>query len=135
MKTLKQRRIIALIIDLIIVFIGYNLLINLLNLNTEERHLWHFRIRIYWRTIVLTSCYLAYFWCFDLLKVGATPGKMLSSIKVVSEDGHPLSLKTRLFRTVLKVTGVLLLPVAAVLFLWARSFTLQDQVLKTRTIR
>lgn len=135
MKTIKQRRIIALIIDLLVVFIGYNLLINLLNLNTEERHLWHFRIRIYWRTIVLTSCYLAYFWCFDLLKLGVTPGKLLSSIQVVSDDGRPLSLKTRLVRTMLKVIGILLLPVAAVLFLWARSFTLQDQILKTKTIR
>lgn len=135
MENIKRRRILALIIDLIIVFICYNLLINLLNLNPEERHLWHFRIRIYWRAILLTSCYLTYFWIFDLLNKGNTPGKTALTIRVISEDGQPLTRKNRLLRTVLKVIGILMLPLAAVLFIWAKSFTLQDQVLKTRTIR
>ncbi|PQB05148.1 hypothetical protein BST85_09810 [Aureitalea marina] len=123
------------IIDMLIVLIGYNLLINLLNITTEERHLWHLRIKIYWKAILLGCSYLFYFWLMDVFLAGKTLGKTLLKIRVVSSEGLPLTWKTRLIRTVLKVIGILILPVAAVLFLWARSFTVQDQVLGTRAIR
>lgn len=87
----------------------------------------------YWNMLYYMG-FFAYFLFFDFVKQGDTIGKAIVSITVVNCDNSPLSLKKRLFRSLIKILGLVFLPVTFLVFIFGNHYLLQDEFIKTVTV-
>ena len=131
--TIRNKRIFALIFDIFIIGLISSILIpNYTKFISENS------VVVFDRTFIYGFYsnfipYFVYFFIFDIVSNGETFGKMIFKIKVVLADTLNVTLKIRLLRSILKIVSIILLPIAALVFL-IKGNTMEDAVCKTITI-
>lgn len=137
MANCKQKRIFSMIVDMIVSnFIGAALL-SLFNLemNVQLGKLLLFGLELDYGYSFQAIIILLYFIIFDISNKGRSSGKLLFSIQVVDRLSlQEISIIRRIQRTVLKVLGIIILPVSLLMF-FAFDITIHDSVVKTMTIK
>lgn len=137
MENSKQKRIYAFIIDSII---ANSIGIMLLSPFDLEKDIPIGKFTLIGQDIVYGYSFkfmmiLLYFIAFDILNKGKTFGKSIVSIVVVdSVSLAELSLVNRIKRTLLKAVALLIWPISLLLF-FSFDYSIQDKVMKTKTIR
>ncbi|MEM9687418.1 MAG: RDD family protein [Bacteroidota bacterium] len=134
MKDIRLRRSMAFLIDMGIVSTVIAIFENLFPVTTQTHEFDVSGIRFAFGISLAPIFYILYFIIFDIIVGGQTVGKSILGIVVVSKNGAALSMKKLLLRSLYKMLGVLLLPVAAFLFI-SDNYTLQDYCTDTDTIR
>ena len=134
MKNIPLRRSIAFLIDMVIVGIVTAFFENLFPVTIPTHD---FEISGIQLTLGISPApvfYGLYFVVFDMISNGQTTGKLISGILVVSKNGEVPSRRKRLLRSLHKMLGVLIFPVAVSLFLFG-DYTIQDHYVGTITVR
>ncbi|MGB5646414.1 MAG: RDD family protein [Muriicola sp.] len=125
---LKNKRILAFLIDLIIV----NAIIQLFGMLVKP-DMPGYRLDTEYYTLISRFSYdvvfyLGYFLIFDVFSQGVTVGKKATNLMVV-QAGQPAVRSIELVkRTLLKMVGMFVLPVSALVYLFF-SKTLQDELM------
>ena len=131
MKTAKMNRIGALLIDLILISLGYTLIFNFIPkewLSPTQLYGWGFEpdIMLYYGT------FLVYFLLFDFTNSGDSPGKEILRLQTLDISRQRLERKRAVKRTLLKLVSLIIFPVSALLYLFGDGeFSLHDTYLKT----
>lgn len=137
MESIKIKRVLSLIIDIIMSNTIGTLIFSFLNL---EKDIYVNKLDLFGMDVVYgysfqIILFMIYFVCFDILNNGRTPGKLMFYISVVnSVTLTELSLKRKLIRTFYKTIGVILFPISLFFFIKYEGLTLQDKIIKTTTI-
>lgn len=131
--TLKNKRILALIIDLLIIGAITAFVSRYVTLKTELETVnfadTDFMVGFSFAFLL----FLLYFILIDIFNEGKTVGKVTFKLKVVSKNGQELKLSNRLCRSVFKFFSYSLFPISVVLYL-INGASLHDWVCKTKTI-
>jgi uncharacterized RDD family membrane protein YckC len=134
MNNTQKRRIGAFIIDAIVIGFFATFAENIFSLFDEKFSFDALGLTFYYKFSFSILFYVFYFVLFDLINNGVTLGKMIFKIKVVFLDETELPKVTRLKRSLLKVVGIVILPIAVLLFFLNNFFTIHDHFCQTITI-
>ena len=129
----KNKRILALLLDLAIVGFIASLATSMIKFEWELGTYSLFNHRISFGLSLSVLFYLVYFILCDIFWNSMTIGKEVLKIKVVLQDGAPLELKSRIYRTLLKTISILFWPISGLVFL-VNGYTLEDDFSKTKTV-
>ncbi len=129
----KNKRILALLLDLAIVGFIASLVTSMIKFEWELGSYSLFNHRISFGLSLSFLFYLVYFILCDIFWNSMTIGKEVLKIKVVSQDGAPWELKSRIYRTLLKTISILFWPISGLVFL-VNGYTLEDDFSKTKTV-
>jgi len=134
MKKIIYRRILALIIDSMIISVIFSVISPLFIKNfylgsfTFFEKTWVISFHIYF------IVFLCYFLFFDLLNNGITFGKMILHVRLVSEKNDSLPAKgTQFIRSLVKAIATTI-PLISIIYYAIKKRTIQDVVAKTKTI-
>jgi len=130
---LKNKRILALLLDLAIIGFISSLVTSMIKFEWELGTYSLFNHRISFGLSLSVLFYLVYFILCDIFWNSMTIGKEVLKIKVVLQDGAPLELKSRIYRTLLKTISILFWPISGLVFL-VNGYTLEDDFSKTKTV-
>lgn len=134
MSQIQTKRILAFIIDMIIVSIITSALQSMLSNIFQPKEYLFIGMSIKTTHGFSLVFYLIYFFVFDFLNQGKTLGKILFRNQVIFPDNRKPSIINLMTRTVLKIVSILILPIAILLYLFNNRFTLQDHFTKTTVI-
>jgi len=128
---LKNKRILAFLIDMIIV----NAIIQLISLLVQPE-IPGYRLDTEYYTLVSRLSYdvvfyLVYFLVFDLFGQGVTVGKKATNLVIVDADQTAIGRRELVKRTLLKMVGMILLPISALVYLLFTK-TIQDELMGLR---
>ncbi|HAV54601.1 RDD family protein [Aequorivita vladivostokensis] len=129
----KNKRILALLLDLAIIGFISSLVTSMIKFEWELGTYSLFNHRISFGLSLSVLFYLVYFILCDIFWNSMTIGKEVLKIKVVLQDGAPLELKSRIYRTLLKTISILFWPISGLVFL-VNGYTLEDDFSKTKTV-
>lgn len=129
----KNKRILALLLDLAIIGFISSLVTSMIKFEWELGAYSLFNHRISFGLSLSVLFYLVYFILCDIFWNSMTIGKEVLKIKVVLQDGAPLELKSRIYRTLLKTISILFWPISGLVFL-VNGYTLEDDFSKTKTV-
>ncbi len=129
----KNKRILALLLDLAIIGFISSLVTSMIKFEWELGTYSLFNHRISFGLSLSVLFYLVYFILCDIFWNSMTIGKEVLKIKVVLQDGAPLELKSRIYRTLLKTISILFWPISGLVFL-VNGYTLEDDFSKTNTV-
>jgi uncharacterized RDD family membrane protein YckC len=134
MNQTQKRRVGAFVLDLMVIGIFTTFAENILSFFIDKvsfdalgltfNHTFSFSILFY----------VSYFLLFDLINNGVTLGKMIFKIEVVFLDKTELTKATHLKRSLLKILGIIILPIAVLLFFLNKFFTIHDYFCQTITV-
>jgi len=128
---LKNKRILAFLIDMIIV----NAIIQLISLLVQPEIPGYWLDTEYYTLVSRLSYdvvfYLVYFLVFDLFGQGVTVGKKATSLVIVDADQPFIGRSELVKRTLLKMVGMILLPISALVYLLFTK-TIQDELMGLR---
>lgn len=130
---IKNKRILALTIDLIIIGFFVRLLSSLVDLNFSQGNLFLFDTNFTYGYSLVFIIYIIYFFVFDYINNGVTFGKRIFKIEVIQIDKTRLSLSKRLIRSILKVVSIIIFPITLLMFM-INGKTLHDNICKTKSI-
>ncbi|WP_340203286.1 RDD family protein [Ascidiimonas sp. W6] len=135
MSIVNRKRIIAFIIDILVISTFVNICCSAVSENYSPSHL---NIQ-YFSSLLLPGMfigvYIIYILLFDVIFEGQTLGKLASSILVVESNNDTIpDLKKRVIRSLTKFLSILLLPLSVLLFISKRGFTIHEKISKSRTI-
>lgn len=130
---IKNKRIFALIIDLIIIGFFVSFLSSFFDLNYSQGNLFFLNTNFIYGYSLMFIIYIIYFFIFDCLNNGVTFGKRILKIEVVQTDKVSLTLSKRLIRSILKVVSIIVFPITLLMFL-INGKTLHDNICKTESI-
>jgi uncharacterized RDD family membrane protein YckC len=136
MNEQNLRRYAAVVIDFFLISIVYSVLVNVF----PDTLISHQEGGIEWSFTLVPDGFvlvsLGYFIGCDVLNRGESLGKDIMGLQTQREDGGDLDLRRRVCRTLLKWAGLMVWPLAFLLYFWKeKDFTLQDYVVKTKVIR
>ncbi|MGB5377112.1 RDD family protein [Muriicola sp.] len=125
---LKNKRILAFLIDLIIV----NAIIQLFGMLVQP-DMPGYRLDTEYYTLISRFSYdvvfyLGYFLVFDVFAQGVTVGKKATNLVIVQASQHAVGNIELVKRTFLKMVGMFVLPVSALVYLFFNK-TLQDELM------
>jgi uncharacterized RDD family membrane protein YckC len=129
----KNKRILALLLDLAIIGFISSLVTSMIKFEWELGTYSLFNHRISFGLSLSVLFYSVYFILCDIFWNSMTIGKEVLKIKVVLQDGAPLELKSRIYRTLLKTISILFWPISGLVFL-VNGYTLEDDFSKTKTV-
>ena len=129
----KNKRILALLLDLAIIGFISSLVTSMIKFEWELGTYSLFNHRISFGHSLSVLFYLVYFILCDIFWNSMTIGKEVLKIKVVLQDGAPLERKSRIYRTLLKTISILFWPISGLVFL-VNGYTLEDDFSKTKTV-
>ena len=124
---IKNKRILALTIDLIIIGFFVRLLSSLVDLNFSQGNLFLFDTNFTYGYSLVFIIYIIYFFVFDYINNGVTFGKRIFKIEVIQIDKTRLSLSKRLIRSILKVVSIIIFPITLLMFM-INGKTLHDNI-------
>ena len=136
MNEQNLRRSAAVVIDFFLISILYSVLVNVLpdTLISHQEGAIEWSFSLVPDGFVLVS--LGYFIGCDFLNRGESLGKDITGLQTRRVDGGDLDLRQRVSRTLLKWVGLMVWPLAFLLYFWKeKDFTLQDYILKTKVTR
>ncbi|MDX1784150.1 MAG: RDD family protein, partial [Aequorivita vladivostokensis] len=107
----KNKRILALLLDLAIIGFISSLVTSMIKFEWELGTYSLFNHRISFGLSLSVLFYLVYFILCDIFWNSMTIGKEVLKIKVISQDGAPLELKSRIYRTLLKTISIIFWPI------------------------
>ena len=136
MNEQNLRRYAAVVIDFFLISIVYSVLVNVL----PDTLISHQEGGIEWSFTLVPDGFvlvsLSYFIGCDFLNRGESLGKDITGLQTRRVDGGDLDLRRRVCRTLLKWVGLMVWPLAFLLYFWKeKDFTLQDYVVKTKVTR
>ncbi len=136
MNEQNLRRYAAVVIDFFLISILYSVLVNVL----PDTLISHQEGGIEWSFTLVPDGFvlvsLGYFIGCDFLNRGESLGKDISGLQTRRLDGGDLDLRRRVCRTLLKWVGLMVWPLAFLLYFWKeKDFTLQDYIVKTKVTR
>jgi uncharacterized RDD family membrane protein YckC len=130
-KTLA-RRIVALLIDLLLISVVYTIAINVVPEGPPVVDSIHNGWSIPWPGYLYAVVLGIYYVGCDLINRGESLGKDMMRLRTTDPKGERLKPRAALVRTFLKLISIGMLPIALILFLWkSRGFTLQDYLTGT----
>lgn len=129
----NYKRIVALILDLIVIGIFTSILSNFIALSSELGTFNLFGQNFTYGLSFLFVAYLAYFIIFDIFNKSISIGKMIMKINIIFNSNEEIGLKSRVYRSLLKVISILFIPISAIIFL-INGFTIQDYLCGTITV-
>lgn len=99
----NYKRVLALIIDMIIIGIIHYTLVSTLGFNAFNFPIWTFPNGMHFNISLLsTLVFIIYFTLFDFSSLKGSPGKKILSISVVKDDNSKMNLTKSLLRAVIK---------------------------------
>lgn len=128
----KNKRILALLIDLLIIGLCSSVVTGFFMVEGKLAQLEQFNHTITIRWSFSFLFYLVYFFAFDIFGNSVTLGKKALGILTLSEKNEDISFKFRMYRTILKTLSILFWPISAMVYLLSGK-TLQDTLCRTRT--
>ena len=136
MNEQNLRRSAAVVIDFFLMSIVYSVLVNVL----PDTLISHQEGGIEWSFTLVPDGFvlvsLGYFIGCDFLNRGESLGKDITGLQTRRVDGGDLDLRRRVCRTLLKWVGLMVWPLAFLLYFWKeKDFTLQDYIVKTKVTR
>ncbi len=132
MNDQNLRRFVALLIDFLLVSIAYSVLINLVPETLMSLEATGIKVRFVLAPDAFLLLGFLYFIACDLLNEGESLGKDIMGLQIRGSKGDLLSLRNRIYRTLLKMVSLIFWPVALVVFFWKeRNLTLQDYGVKS----
>jgi len=134
MNNTQKRRVGAFIIDLMVIGFFVTFAENILSFFIEKISFDALGLTFNYTFSFSILFYVSYFLLFDLINNGITLGKMIFKIKVVFLDKTELTKATHLKRSLLKILGIIILPIAVLLFFLNKYFTIHDHFCQTTTI-
>jgi len=134
MKNIQLRRSIAFLIDMFIIGAMVGIFDSLFPVTIRVDNFEVSGIRLTLGITLAPVFYILYFIIFDIIAGGQTSGKSILGIVVVSKNGEAISIRKRLLRSLYKMLGVLILPVAVLLFI-SDNYSIQDYHVGTATIQ
>lgn len=134
MDNTQKKRIGAFIIDLMVISLFATFAENIMSIFNDQISLKAFGLTFNYTFSFSVLFYVSYFLLFDLTNYGVTLGKMLFKIKVVFQDKTELPKSIRLKRSMLKIFGIIILPITVLLFFLNKYFTIHDHFNQTVTI-
>lgn len=134
MDTTQKRRIGAFIIDVMIIGLFTTFAENILSIFNEKISFDALGITFNYTFSFSVLFYVFYFLLFDFLNNGDTIGKMVFKVKVVFLDKTEVPKAIHLKRSLLKILGIVILPISVLLFFLNKHFTIHDRFYQTITI-
>ena len=134
MNSTQKRRVGAFIIDLMVIGIFASFAENIISFFIEKVSFDALGLTFNYTFSFSILFYVFYFLLFDLINNGITLGKMIFKIEVVFIDKTELTKATHLKRSLLKILGIIILPIAMLLFFLNNFFTIHDHFCQTITI-
>lgn len=135
MDNTQKRRMAAFIIDAVIIGFFATFAESILSLFNEKISFSPFGLKFNYTFSLSILFYVSYFLMFDLVNNGITPGKMIFKIKIVFLDKTVPPKAIHLKRSLLKIFGIIILPIAVLLFFLNKFYTIHDHFCQTVTIR
>lgn len=130
---IRNKRIVALILDLLIIGIVSGLFSNFVGIERNLGTTTIFDRPVAYGYSLSFLFYLLYFFIFDLFNNSITIGKLVMKIKVILQNEDELTLKIKMYRTTLKTISILFLPISALVFLITGK-SLQDSYCSTKIV-
>jgi uncharacterized RDD family membrane protein YckC len=136
MSGVNKKRVIAFILDMLVISALVNILCFAVLDNYSPSHL---NIN-YFSSLLIPGIFIIvniiYILLFDLVFEGQTLGKLASSILVVENNNNDIpGLRKRIIRSLTKLLSVILLPLSILLFLSKRGFTIHEKISNSKTIQ
>ena len=136
MQHVHVRRSLAFLIDLVVVSIVASILGNVFpiiafKLVDFDVFGQQFRIGIAFVFII----WFFYLMVFDVINNGQTIGKWILQLAAVTKNHEIPPVKTRITRSLLKTLSIIILPIAVLLFLFGKSYTIHERYSYTITIK
>ena len=126
MKGIYLKRLLAFLIDFIIISFIYKILDDMFSLSFEitELTLFETKIKLSFSFMILT--FYIYIILFDIFNKGITFGKMIFNLSIDNTDSN-LQVVDLLKRSLLKIITIIILPISILLYLFKNKFLLQDK--------
>ena len=134
MRNERQSRIFAFMGDIIAIGSINTFAENIFSFFNESESFVFLGLHFTYNFSVSFLLYLCYFMLFDLINHGTTFGKLIFGIKIASKDESKLATTVCLKRSLLKIVSIIILPIAAALFLFKDRFTIHDHFANTITV-
>ncbi|PKA84093.1 putative RDD family membrane protein YckC [Ulvibacter sp. MAR_2010_11] len=136
MSTIQTNRIIAFIIDVLIVSFICTLFENFLLpdlFEVKEVEVFERNFKIRYSSILIF--YFLYFIIFDAILNGKTLGKILLNLDLKAISGERITKSTLFKRSLLKLISIVIAPISLILFFVKKDFTIHDHYAKTTVIK
>jgi len=134
MNNAQKRRIGAFIIDVMVISLFATFAENIMSTFNDQISFNVLGLKLNYTFSFSILFYVSYFLLFDLMNHGVTIGKILFKIRVVFQDKTELPKSIHLKRSMLKIVGIIIFPIAVLLFFLNKYFTVHDHFCRTITI-
>jgi uncharacterized RDD family membrane protein YckC len=131
--TINTRRVLALVIDLLIIGVIISLFSNIFEIKGPKKNIELYNIDFIYGYSYVFLFYLSYFFLFDFINKSITLGKALFKIKLMF-DANDKTLFRRILRSIIKVISLIIFPISILLFL-VKKKALQDYLFKLNHIK